>query len=175
MAANSESMKLPLARLSVVHSMRRVSLRGRCPSRKARALSGSEKVDLTSLSWGWWIGPSGMKTRKRRNTKSGKQKIAQAKHRSQFGTPGGHHFVWVSFNSSKCRFRRTIRIEDDYPCWDDHWATIHYQKTRRSSSLQTFPVNPDSSRWSCLSVGGSSCLKIPERAHPRLVSRILHR
>jgi hypothetical protein len=42
-----------LTRASEFQSMRRTSFRGRWPSRKARALSGSEKVDLTSLSWGW--------------------------------------------------------------------------------------------------------------------------
>lgn len=60
MVANSGSMKLPLIRLNEFQSMRRVSLRGRLASRKARALSGSEKVDLTNLSWGWWRGLSGM-------------------------------------------------------------------------------------------------------------------
>ena len=75
-------MKLPLAKLRVVQSMRRVSLPGRCPSRNARALSGSEKVDLTSLSCGWWIGPSGMKGKKVWKAKSGKQKIAQATQRA---------------------------------------------------------------------------------------------
>jgi hypothetical protein len=49
---NSGSMKLPLTKLNELQSMRRASLLGRCACRKARALSGSEKVDLTSLSWG---------------------------------------------------------------------------------------------------------------------------
>jgi len=52
-AANSGSMKLPLTRVNEFQSMRRVSMCGRLASRKARALSGSEKVDLTNLSWGW--------------------------------------------------------------------------------------------------------------------------
>ena len=54
------SMKEPGSRERELQSSATASSGGRWFLKKARAFSGTEKVALSSLSWGWWRLSSGM-------------------------------------------------------------------------------------------------------------------